>query len=323
MRIAKIPGAVMALGLVAALSVSALAQQGWSRAQSLRQKGRDATANAVLYDGDLVWIVGADGLVARSDDEARNFQEMDLGVSAGLNDVFSRKEDMWIVGDGGTILLSTDGGRSFVKSLGHSGSGRSTQGDAPRDYYSVQFIDEETGYIVGDEGLILASNDGGVSWREQRSGTTAQLFHLSFQGKRGWVVGTGGVILHTVDGGRNWYPQSSGTTDDLNRVYFLTDKVGLVTGDNGALLRTENGGATWERISLRAKEPLFGISFIDKKTGWVVGHNGRVIRTFDGGVNWVEQDSGTSADLFAVSFRKNNGFAIGKDGLVMRYYEKR
>ncbi|HVF89801.1 MAG TPA: YCF48-related protein, partial [Blastocatellia bacterium] len=154
MRIAKIPGAVMALGLVAALSVSALAQQGWSRAQSLRQKGRDATANAVLYDGDLVWIVGADGLVARSDDEARNFQEMDLGVSAGLNDVFSRKEDMWIVGDGGTILLSTDGGRSFVKSLGHSGSGRSTQGDAPRDYYSVQFIDEETGYIVGDEGLI-------------------------------------------------------------------------------------------------------------------------------------------------------------------------
>ncbi|HYP28638.1 MAG TPA: YCF48-related protein [Blastocatellia bacterium] len=314
---------VSSLALLAGLSVSALAQQGWSRAQSIRQNGQEATVNAVYYDGDLVWVVGAGGLVARSDDEGRSFQEMDLGVSSGLNDVFGRKDDLWIVGDEGAIFLSTDGGRSFVKSLGNTRSGRSAQAEPPRDYYSVQFIDEETGFIVGDEGLILASNDGGVSWREQRSGTTAQLFHLSFQGKRGWVVGTGGAILHTDDWGRNWYPQTSGTTDDLNRVYFVTEKVGIVTGDNGALLRTDNGGATWERVALKTREPLFGISFIDRKTGWVVGHNGRVIRTYDGGVTWVEQESGTKTDLFAVSFRKNNGFAIGKGGLVMRYYEKR
>jgi photosystem II stability/assembly factor-like uncharacterized protein len=323
MRFSKRSGLVISLAIMAGLSASALAQQGWSRAQSIRQNGREATINAVHYDGDLIWIVGADGLVARSHDEGRNFQEVDLGVTTGLNDVFARKDDVWIVGDGGTILLSTDSGRSFVKSLGTSHTGGLSQGGAPRDYYSVQFIDQDSGYIVGDEGLILTSNDGGVSWREQRSGTTAQLFHLSFQGKRGWVVGTGGSILHTSDGGRNWYPQTSGTTDDLNRVYFVNERIGIITGDNGALLRTENGGATWERVKIRTREPLFGISFIDKETGWVVGHSGRIIRTYNGGVTWVEQESGTTTDLFAVSFRKNNGFAIGKDGVVMRYYEKR
>ena len=104
---------------------------------------------------------------------------------------------------------------------------------------------------------------------------------------------------------------------------MVTDRVGLITGDNGTLLRTENGGATWERVNLNVREPLFGMSFIDNKTGWVVGYKGRIIRTYDGGRNWVEQNSNTGADLFSVSFHKNRGYAVGRDGLVMRYYEKR
>ncbi|HXG90754.1 MAG TPA: YCF48-related protein, partial [Blastocatellia bacterium] len=101
------------------------------------------------------------------------------------------------------------------------------------------------------------------------------------------------------------------------------DNVGLITGDNGTLLRTENGGATWERVQLSVREPLFGISFIDKKTGWVVGYGGRIIRTYNGGRDWVEQDSATTTDLFSVSFHKNRGYAIGRDGVVLRYYERR
>jgi photosystem II stability/assembly factor-like uncharacterized protein len=97
----------------------------------------------------------------------------------------------------------------------------------------------------------------------------------------------------------------------------------LITGDNGILLRTENSGATWERVQVSLSEPLFGISFTDKKTGWVVGYNGRIIRTYDGGRSWVEQDSATGTDLFAVSFKKNRGYAIGRDGVILRYYERR
>jgi photosystem II stability/assembly factor-like uncharacterized protein len=176
----------------------------------------------------------------------------------------------------------------------------------------------------------MASAIGGDSiseqWRtprDQTSGTNAQLFHLSFQGKRGWVVGTGGLILNTRDSGKSWYPQQSGTTDDLNRVYNVSEETVLITGDNGALLRSDNAGATWDRVDLKIHEPLFGISFVDKKTGWVVGYKGRVIRTYDGGHNWVEQASATTADLFSVAFHKHRGYAIGRDGLVMTYWEKR
>jgi photosystem II stability/assembly factor-like uncharacterized protein len=312
--------------IATAFAATAFSQQGWSRINSVKQGGAAATINAVFYDGDDIWVVGANGYAARSYDDARTFQESNVGVSDGLNDVFVRKERIWVVGDGGLILRSTDSGRSWLKSFYSSRQIAAADPQNPSggvDLYSVQFINEENGYIVGDHGLILATSNGGASWREQRSSTDAQLFHLSFQGERGWVVGTGGLILHTDNGGRNWYPQRSGTQDDLNRVYFVSEEIGLITGDNGTLLRSANGGATWERVTLNVAEPLFGISFIDRRTGWVVGYNGRIVRTYDGGRSWVEQDSATTTDLFAVSFKKNRGYAIGRDGVILRYYERR
>jgi photosystem II stability/assembly factor-like uncharacterized protein len=300
------------------------AQQGWSRAQVIKQGDKSANVNAVYYDGDEVWVVGANGLITRSYDDGRSFLELPIGVDAGLNDVFIRKDRIWVVGDSGTILVSTDGGQNFIKSLyAFRGATHDGKRRTALDLYSVQFLDERNGFIVGDEGLILQSTDGGTTWRELRSGVDNQLFHLCFRGKRGWVVGTKGTILHTDDEGKNWYPQRSGESNDLNRVYMVSDKLGLVTGDNGTLLWTNNGGATWTRRDLGVREPLFGICFVDKNAGWVVGYNGRIIRTYDGGRNWVEQQSGTANDLFSVSFRKNRGYAIGRDGLILGYYEKR
>jgi photosystem II stability/assembly factor-like uncharacterized protein len=303
---------------------SAIAQQGWAKLTVIRQGDKPAVVNAVTYDGDDIWVVGAQGLIAHSPDNGSTFYSVPSGTHVGLNDVVVRGDRIWMAGDQGNILRSTDGGRSFSRTNYALRYREDLQNGGILDLYSIQFIDKDTGYIVGDRGLILTTRNGGESWREQYSGTDAQLFHLSIQGKRGWVVGTGGKILHTDDGGRNWYPQRSGVPDDLNRVYFVDDKVGLITGDHGVLLRSANSGATWERVSLDGvQEGLFGVSFSDKRTGWIVGYGGRIIRTADGGLHWVDQESATHVDLFAVSFYKGRGYAIGRDGLVMRYYEKR
>ncbi len=310
--------------LAVGFSASIYGQQGWSKISTISQGNNAATVNAVSFDGSNIWVAGAKGFLSRSYNDGSNFEEKDLGIDVGLNDVFIRKNQIWVVGDAGTIIQSTDSGRSFMKRV--YDSSRRAYGQSKvqyLDFYSVEFVDEKKGFIVGDEGLILATTDGGFSWDEQKSGVNEQLFHLSIRGKEGWVVGTGGTILHTNDAGKNWYPQRSDTDSDLNRVYFITEKIGLISGDKGTLLRTDNAGSTWQKMDVGVSEPLFGMSFIDKKTGWVVGYQGRVIRTYDGGIHWVDQDSATSTDLFSVSFRENRGYAIGRDGLLMRYYERR
>ncbi|MDH3269303.1 MAG: YCF48-related protein, partial [Ignavibacteria bacterium] len=58
----------------------------------------------------------------------------------------------------------------------------------------------------------------------------------------GWTVGGDGIILHTTDGGLNWIPQVSGTSNNLYSVHFVNENTGWVVGENGTILKTTNGG---------------------------------------------------------------------------------
>ena len=101
---------------LAMASSSIAIQQGWMRALYLKKNGAPATLNAIAFDGDRIWVVGANGYIGRSTNDGASFQESNSGASNGLNDVFIRKDRIWIVGDEGYIVNSTDKGLSFTHS---------------------------------------------------------------------------------------------------------------------------------------------------------------------------------------------------------------
>lgn len=68
----------------------------------------------------------------------------------------------------------------------------------------------------------------------------------------GWAVGDGGVILYTTNGGTNWVSQSSGTTENLKEVFFVNSTNGVVVGNNGTILRTVEAGLPVELTSFTA-----------------------------------------------------------------------
>ncbi len=60
-----------------------------------------------------------------------------------------------------------------------------------------------------------------------------------------YAVGNNGNILKTIDGGVTWGVQNSGTTQSLREVFFTDANTGYIIGDNGIILKTTNaGGAT-------------------------------------------------------------------------------
>jgi photosystem II stability/assembly factor-like uncharacterized protein len=91
-----------------------------------------------------------------------------------------------------------------------------------------------TAIAVGDVGTILRTDDGGVTWTRQSSGTTGPLVAVSFPDQNtGAAVGAGGTILRTDDAGATWSPQSSGTTQPLAAVSFIDANTGIVVGYPG------------------------------------------------------------------------------------------
>jgi photosystem II stability/assembly factor-like uncharacterized protein len=113
----------------------------------------------------------------------------------------------------------------------------------------------------------------------------------------GAVVGNNGLILRTTDGGQNWVPQASGTTSQLRAVCFRDANTGTVVGDQGTILRTTDGGQTWVSQTSGVPEVLLGLSCTDAQTATSVGALGVILKTTDGGQNWMRQPSGTNRDL--------------------------
>jgi len=78
---------------------------------------------------------------------------------------------------------------------------------------AVFFVTPDLGWAVGNQGRVLKSTDGGVSWAVQTNISTQaplnDVFFLDTQ--RGFIVGGPaheGIVMSTMDGGLNWRTQT-------------------------------------------------------------------------------------------------------------------
>lgn len=154
---------------------------------------------------------------------------------------------------------------------------------------SVHFPDAQHGWAVGDDGMILATADGGMSWLPQPSKTRERLVSVHFADARhGWTVGLDGTILATADGGKNWLPQPSKPGTILLSVHFADAQHGWVVGYSGTILATADGGKNWLPQQSKTREYLRSVHFAVAQHGWAVSSNGAILATADGGLTWRE-----------------------------------
>jgi gliding motility-associated-like protein len=132
--------------------------------------------------------------------------------------------------------------------------------------FDAQFIDNNTGIAVGEQGGIARTTNGGTNWTygaftyvNPAGFTTKAAFNdLHFvSNTHAYAVGNNGLMAKSVDGGVNWtYVPNPFTA--LNRsilsCWFINNNVGYIGGEwlnNDSiprLYRTLNGGATWDSL---------------------------------------------------------------------------
>jgi hypothetical protein len=155
------------------------------------------------------------------------------------------------------------------------------------EFSSVAYLTPQKIIGVASAGRIYASNDAGKSWILQKSGTTSDLFGVSFLDTAdGIAVGSNGLILTTNSGGASWNRVKSNTTANLNTVRFATTDTVYVCGDNGVIMRSVNGGSLWAIQSSPTSANLFRILFQNGSNGEVRGEHGIRFITHNGGEIW-------------------------------------
>lgn len=187
----------------------------------------------------------------------------------------------------------------------------------PTHFQSLHFVDGQSGWIVGNYGVIGHTSDGGATWLAQKSGTTHSLLSIYFVNpQKGWAVGENGVILHTRDGGVHWEAQRSGTKLPLKSVQFIDTLKGWAVGSE--FLYTEDGGVTWQDDSQKLPEMKYRFQFvkthfISAREGWLIDESGNTFRTQDGGASWKVQRETVVGDQFSdICFvNARTGWVIG------------
>ncbi len=198
----------------------------------------------------------------------------------------------------------------------------------------VFFIDPQTGWAVGDRGVIWHTQDGGQHWQLQQSGTSARLFSVWFlDGQLGWVVGgqaqpysgaSRGVVLATQDGGRTWRPSAKLLLPTLHRIRMVDPQVGFAVGESASIGHTGvwftgDGGRSWEPLPGVRTGGWLGGDFFNPATGALVGRLGSVGLVRRGELAPSRTPPlGLRAVWRVELVRPVHGWLVGDGGLLMR-----
>ena len=200
------------------------------------------------------------------------------------------------------------------------------------DKNSIKFENVTTATLVGQDGMILRTEDGGMNWTALTSGITNMLNSndfVNYVNDNGEVinmhiaVGENGVILKSLDNGTTWQQMPSGTFNHLNDVTIYTPNNILVCGDSATLLRSSDFGETWTPITLITTQNLneiaaYGPSTLEVNITAVVVGNGGTILTSINTDEWTEVASGTTENLLTADFMDNMVICAGENGTILK-----
>ncbi len=265
-------------------------------------------------NGKQGWAVVNRWYVFHTEDGGKTWTtQLDTGyMSFGFSHISFRDAQNGCV-SGSTIYCTEDGGTTWQERLGvRPGDGRGLGG--------ISLTGRSDGWVVGNAGWILKTEDSGRSWKHRIKGTKCGGEPFYVDKKTGWLYDSRNFneLCRTDDGGHTWEKQDIGMK--VWDVFFADNStgwaVGLIeewkdgketntTSDRinvwGVIKHTTDGGKTWEtqyKESMgKAGFPgLSGLSFINRTIGWVVG-KGTILHTEDGGRHWKHQKN-ENVDLY-------------------------
>lgn len=179
---------------------------------------------------------------------------------------------------------------------------------------------------VGERGVIIHSDDRGMTWVQAEVPVRATLTAVTFvDEKNGFAVGHDAVVLQTGDGGASWSvlnfePDSQVV---LLNVRFKDSQHGYAVGSNGQLWWTSDGGSAWERTTLAVEDwyqnHIFDIAWRGDGATLAVAEKGVLYRSQDGAGGFAQIASPYEGSWFGALTLRDGAFLIyGMKGHVFK-----
>lgn len=210
------------------------------------------------------------------------------------------------VGDRGNVVASNDGV-----------NWAQVQVPVRATLTAVEFADENNGWAVGHDAVILHTKDGGKTWQLQNFAPELEkpfLDVLFTDANRGMVIGAYGLFYVTSDGGASWTELDAPPIREeelhLNAITRLANGEYFVVGETG-MMGVSTDGTKWERLTSPYEGSLYGAIPRGDKGAVIFGLRGNVYWSDDVRVgNWTKVDVGTVASFFGGTLLPSGDIAM-------------
>jgi len=289
--------------------------------------------NEILINNDsgyLIGTVGVNGPITSSYGPVI-FSSFDFGetwdlktISYPFLDLFFINENKGFVTGGsddihfmsGELFITQDGGISWEIALITGGLSK-----------PIQFLNEQTGFLLTYRKGIYKTEDGGSNWSQiYNQSNIRDMFFINET--TGWIcrsisdsTGYYTAIYSTIDGGVHWeaeyQQQQNNSYSGYKKIQMLDSDNGWAAGDAGLITKFKNG--VWESIPHFTDLPINSLFFTDPNTGWAsAGFNSInqiLYSTADGGASW-DSEVDLNYKIENIFFQdKNRGWIAGSDTL--------
>lgn len=144
----------------------------------------------------------------------------------------------------------------------------------------VRFVDALHGHFSANDGMVLLTSDGGLSWRRSvPPGVSSHVVVRFADVMNGWAIAGGEATpLATVpmfrsdDGGRTWMQVADAPVRSLIGMWVLAEQVIVVTGGSVSsgepvTMITADAGRSWRGAALAVSEVTPGGVLIERRYG--------------------------------------------------------
>jgi len=203
---------------------------------------------------------------------------------------------------------------------------------------SASFLTGQAGFLGGtvvspyaglDEGILLATEDGGQSWRSIGQNSLPPVQYLRFFGLETGIAvvrPTSDVpsgVLKTVDGGKTWQGLNGVASHPWRTACFLDPELGVLGGAEGRLTLVGGDQLMASKLPPQGLRSIRSVTVASDDKGWIAGDGGLVLQTSTGGVVWetppgnLPEELRIVMDFRAVDSRGSHVWIAGSPGSVI------
>ncbi len=283
-------------------------------------------------------VVGDSSKILTTNNAGNTWVSQYLGGNYRLNSIFFINSNTGYIAGGHSVYYppfityyyskiykSTNGGLSWSLIYGLN--------NESSELKSVKFINNSTGFCIGNNGILVKTTNSGVNWVTQNLGLNYSFNSICFTNANiGYIAGNNGIIFKSTDLGNSWFQLISGTTSSLSSIMFPSENVGFASSSNKVLKTTDNG-LNWNSydVNVPYEFAIKSISFLNIDVGYAVGVSfpdygraGDLVKTTNGGQNWLRMSifsgypSYQRRGLNSVHFLNDNyGYIVGEISTIL------